>query len=82
MSGRMEKEKAIKAFEKKFHDKTKNKWSEREKFSAVSGKYTLLEMGDDEDEDDGAPQQPVAVVRSVVFLICVFLCLIYDLSFS
>lgn len=73
MSGRMTMEKAVKAFEKKFSDKTKNKWSERENFSAVSGKYTLLEMGDDGNEDDGAPQQPVAVVRSVIFSICVFI---------
>lgn len=70
LSGRMTMEKAVKAFEKKFSDKTKNKWSEREKFSAVSGKYTLLEMGDDGDEDDGAPQQPVAVKSKVETLPC------------
>ena len=44
---------AIKDFEKKFKDKTKNNWSDRANFTAVKGKYTLLEMaGDDEGEDE------------------------------
>ncbi|KAK3734446.1 hypothetical protein RRG08_029121 [Elysia crispata] len=45
---------AIKDFEKKFKDKTKNNWSDRANFQAVKGKYTLLEMAgdDDEGEDD------------------------------
>ncbi|GFO23256.1 poly [ADP-ribose] polymerase [Plakobranchus ocellatus] len=45
---------AIKDFEKKFKDKTKNNWSDRANFQAVKGKYTLLEMageGDDEEDD-------------------------------
>ncbi|XP_059151095.1 protein mono-ADP-ribosyltransferase PARP3-like [Physella acuta] len=42
---------AIKDFEKKFKDKTKNAWSERDNFKPVKGKYTLLEMAGDEDED-------------------------------
>ena len=33
---------AKKEFEKKFHDKTKNRWSNRDQFQVVSGKYTLL----------------------------------------
>ncbi|CAL4150764.1 unnamed protein product, partial [Meganyctiphanes norvegica] len=44
-------EDAIKAFEKKFKDKTKNNWDKREDFTAHSGKYTYLEM-DDEDSDE------------------------------
>lgn len=44
---------AVKDFEKKFKDKTKNNWSDRANFKAVPGKYTLLEMaGDDEGEDE------------------------------
>jgi poly [ADP-ribose] polymerase 2/3/4 len=43
--------KAIKDFEKKFKDKTKNDWSNRANFKPVSGKYTLIEMdGGDEAE--------------------------------
>ena len=36
--------KAIKEFEKKFKDKTKNDWKNRENFEPQSGKYTLIEM--------------------------------------
>lgn len=34
--------KAIKSFEKKFKDKTKNNWSDRGTFVKVSGKYHFL----------------------------------------
>ena len=43
-------EEAEKAFCKKFRDKTSNKWEERENFVPAKGKYTLLEM---DDEDGG-----------------------------
>jgi len=44
---------AVADFKKKFQDKTKNKWEERDNFKAHPGKYTLLEMGeDDEDASD------------------------------
>ena len=39
-------------FKKKFTDKTKNKWEQREQFTAVPGKYTLLEMADDSDDEE------------------------------
>lgn len=42
---------AIKAFKKKFKDKTKNDWDKRENFTPQAGKYTLIEI--DEDEEDG-----------------------------
>jgi poly [ADP-ribose] polymerase len=42
---------AIKDFEKKFQDKTKNQWENRNKFKPVAGKYTMLDMGDDEEEE-------------------------------
>lgn len=37
-------ESAIKEYKKKFHDKTKNNWDDREKFNPVPGKYTLIEV--------------------------------------
>jgi poly [ADP-ribose] polymerase len=43
---------AIKDFVKKFKDKTRNDWSERENFTVVKGKYTLLEMAGDEDIEE------------------------------
>ena len=43
---------AVKDFEKKFKDKTRNMWSERDKFEPMPGKYTLIEMADDDDEVD------------------------------
>lgn len=42
---------AVKDFEKKFADKTKNKWADHEKFVAKPGKYTLIEMAGDDEED-------------------------------
>ncbi len=44
-------EEAKKIFSKKFQDKTKNKWDSRDNFKPSHGKYTLLEM-DDEDGDE------------------------------
>ncbi|KAM5148937.1 protein mono-ADP-ribosyltransferase PARP3 [Mantella aurantiaca] len=43
---------AQKDFEKKFKDKTKNNWSERENFTPHAGKYTLIEVQHDDDEED------------------------------
>jgi len=42
-------EEAAKEFKKKFSEKTKNKWEDREQFTPVPGKYTLLEMDDEDD---------------------------------
>uniref|UniRef100_A0A671Q7G2 Poly [ADP-ribose] polymerase n=1 Tax=Sinocyclocheilus anshuiensis TaxID=1608454 RepID=A0A671Q7G2_9TELE len=42
---------AIKNFEKKFKDKTKNNWSDRENFVSHSGKYTLIEVDGDQDAE-------------------------------
>lgn len=44
-------EPAIKEFEKKFKDKTKNNWSDRENFVAHPGKYTLIEVDGEEDAE-------------------------------
>ena len=46
---------ASQEFCKKFRDKTKNTWEDRQKFTPAPGKYTLIEMDDDdEDEQVGA----------------------------
>ena len=45
-------DRASQEFCKKFRDKTKNAWEDRHQFNAVPGKYTLIEMDDDCDEDD------------------------------
>lgn len=47
-------DKAVADFEKKFMDKTKNEWENRDKFKPVTGKYTLLDMGDDDDDGQEA----------------------------
>lgn len=77
--------KAIAAFEKKFYDKTKNSWENRDKFKTVShsvcasllanatacaqntvghGKYTLIEVGDDDDEDTGSAPASKAAAKA------------------
>ncbi|KAG9471474.1 protein mono-ADP-ribosyltransferase PARP3 [Eleutherodactylus coqui] len=44
---------AKKDYEKKFKDKTKNNWSDRENFTPHPGKYTLIEVErDDENEEE------------------------------
>ncbi|CAG0902135.1 unnamed protein product [Darwinula stevensoni] len=44
--------KAIDLFKKKFSDKTKNKWENQNNFTPYPGKYTLLDMsGEDEEEE-------------------------------
>ena len=48
----MDKDGAIKDFKKKFKDKTKNNWDERDNFTPVQGKYTMIEMDDGGDEED------------------------------
>ncbi|KAL3852914.1 hypothetical protein ACJMK2_016520 [Sinanodonta woodiana] len=50
--GPIDKASAIKDFEKKFSDKTKNKWANRDSFKPVPGKYTLIEMASEEDVVD------------------------------
>lgn len=44
-------EKAVKDFEKKFKDKTKNNWSDRVNFVYHSGKYTLIEVDGEQDAE-------------------------------
>lgn len=42
---------AVKDFEKKFKDKTKNNWSDRMNFVCHSGKYTLIEVDGEQDAE-------------------------------
>lgn len=48
------KEQAIKEFEKKFKEKTKNNWADRDNFKSHTGSYTLVET---EDSAGGAEDQ-------------------------
>jgi poly [ADP-ribose] polymerase len=48
---------AVADFKKKFTDKTRNKWEDRDNFQFAPGKYTLLDMGDDADDDVPVPQK-------------------------
>lgn len=45
-------EAAKKDFEKKFREKTKNTWADRENFVAHDGKYTLIEVHHEEEEQE------------------------------
>ncbi|KAG9353256.1 hypothetical protein JZ751_017832 [Albula glossodonta] len=44
-------DKAVAEFQKKFKDKTKNNWSDRDNFVPHSGKYTLIEVDGDEEAE-------------------------------
>ncbi|WAR26084.1 PARP3-like protein [Mya arenaria] len=50
------KDAAIKDFEKKFRDKTKNKWADRKDFKPCAGKYALIEMADEDEDEVDAPR--------------------------
>lgn len=44
-------ENAIKDFEKKFKEKTKNSWSNRSNFVSHAGKYTMIEVDGEQDAE-------------------------------
>lgn len=44
-------ENAVKDFEKKFKDKTKNNWSDRMNFVSHPGKYTLIQVDGEQDAE-------------------------------
>lgn len=44
-------ENAVKDFEKKFKDKTKNSWSDRSNFVSYAGKYTMIEVDGEQDAE-------------------------------
>lgn len=47
----------MKNFEKKFKDKTKNNWSDRDNFVSHAGKYTLIEVEGDQEAEVKASQR-------------------------
>ncbi|XP_056461862.1 protein mono-ADP-ribosyltransferase PARP3 [Gadus chalcogrammus] len=60
---------AIKDFEKKFKDKTKNNWADRDNFVAQKGKYTLIEVDGDADAEikvDEVDGKAVKIVKNVL----------------
>ncbi|XP_037635658.1 protein mono-ADP-ribosyltransferase PARP3 isoform X2 [Sebastes umbrosus] len=62
-------EKAIKDFEKKFKDKTKNNWDDRADFVSHSGKYTLIEVDGDQDAEvkvDTVDGKSVKVTKDIL----------------
>ncbi|KAK5933912.1 hypothetical protein CgunFtcFv8_014357 [Champsocephalus gunnari] len=61
-------EKAVKDFEKKFKDKTKNNWSDRANFVFHPGKYTLIEVDGEQDAEvkvDTVDGKNVKVTKNV-----------------
>ena len=46
LEGPMSQQVAEKNFKKKFRDKTKNNWDKRQQFTAVKGKYVLVQNTD------------------------------------
>lgn len=72
---------AIKLFEKKFKDKTRNDWNDRKNFKPSPGKYTLIEMdggGDEEDDDDNGAVTTQVSFRPKVLL--KFFCIYRNLN--
>ncbi|XP_071781970.1 protein mono-ADP-ribosyltransferase PARP3 [Centroberyx gerrardi] len=62
-------ENAVKDFEKKFKDKTKNNWSDRMNFVSHSGKYTLIEVDGEQDAEvkvDSVDGKSVKVTKNTL----------------
>ncbi|XP_060984450.1 protein mono-ADP-ribosyltransferase PARP3 isoform X2 [Dama dama] len=59
-------EDAKKDFEKKFRDKTKNSWAERDHFVAHPGKYTLIEVQREDEAQEVVVKVDGGPVRAVV----------------
>ena len=57
---------AIKAFEKKFKDKTGNDWKNRASFEPRSGKYTLIEMDAGAEEETSTVSSTATVSADTV----------------
>lgn len=59
-------EDAKKSFEKKFRDKTKNSWAERDHFVAQPGKYTLIEVQREDKAQEVVEKVDGGPVKAVV----------------
>ncbi|CAF1084703.1 unnamed protein product [Adineta steineri] len=58
---------AIKQFNSKFKDKTKNSWDNRAQFNKVAGKYDLIDVaggGEEDEEESTKPANKSAIVES------------------
>jgi len=58
-------ETAEKEFCKKFKDKTRNEWCDRESFKPVAGKYTLIEMDTSNEEEKTAKLKALDAIDGV-----------------
>ena len=52
---------AEKSFKKKFQEKTKNSWDERQQFSPVKGKYSLVIEKTDSSESSKVTESQVRI---------------------
>ncbi|KAM3622029.1 uncharacterized protein V6R79_019373 [Siganus canaliculatus] len=62
-------ESAVKDFEKKFKDKTKNNWSDRDNFVTHAGKYTMIEVDGEQDAEikvDTVDGKGVKVTKNIL----------------
>ncbi|XP_069010078.1 protein mono-ADP-ribosyltransferase PARP3 [Embiotoca jacksoni] len=62
-------ENAVKDFEKKFKDKTKNNWSDRTDFVSHAGKYTLIEVDGEQDAEvkvDSVDGRTVQITKNLL----------------
>lgn len=58
---------AIKDFEKKFKDKTKNAWGDLSTFKKIPGKYQLVETEETEGDDSSVPLGKLSKVLLLYF---------------
>jgi len=63
-AGPMAIDRAIKDFEKKFKDKTGNEWKKRANFTPKTGKYTLIEMDGEADDQEEIEQTLKKVLKN------------------
>ena len=54
LQGPRDEKTSVTDFRKKFRDKTKNNWDDRATFTPSPGKYTLLEMDEEGEEEVGS----------------------------
>ena len=74
-------EATIKDFEKKFKDKTKNNWKDRADFKPCAGKYTLIEMDAQDDDENAQMEEKVRSFLGIIVFVCLFVCLFVLLFF-
>ena len=68
-------EATVKDFEKKFKDKTKNNWKDRADFKPCAGKYTLIEMDAQDDDENAQMEEKVRSFLGIIVFVCLFVCL-------